>query len=304
MRIGFIGLGLMGSRMAANLLRRAGYDLVVYNRTRAKADSVLDLGATWAETPAQLGEQVDLLFTMLAHPEAVRQTALGDQGFLDALPSGALWVDCSTVNPSFSRAMAEQAQERGIRFLDSPVAGTLGPAAEGELLFLVGGDAEDIEACRPLLEVMGRKVVHVGGHGQGTGLKMVFNLLLGEAMLAFSEALVLGQSLGIPRDSLLDALLGSAVVAPFLKGKRQKVAAGQYEAEFPLKWMRKDLHLASLTGYEEGIALPAVNAVKEIFALAVGDGRGEQDFSAIYQFMADESGLAQAQQKAGHGRAE
>jgi 3-hydroxyisobutyrate dehydrogenase/glyoxylate/succinic semialdehyde reductase len=290
--------------MAANLLRRAGYDLVVYNRTRAKADPVLDLGATWAETPAQLGQQVDLLFTMLAHPQAVRETAMGEQGFLDALPSGSLWADCSTVHPSFSREMAGQAQERGIRFLDSPVAGTLGPAAKGELLFLVGGDSDDVEACRPLLEVMGRKIVHVGGHGQGTGMKMVFNLLLGEAMLAFSEALVLGQSLGISQDSLLDALLGSAVVAPFLQGKRHRVVAADYEAEFPLKWMRKDLHLASLTGYEEGIALPAVNTVKEVFALAVGDGRGEQDFSAIYQFMADSSGLGEAPQKADHGRSE
>jgi len=304
MRIGFIGLGLMGSRMATNLLRRAGYDLVVHNRTRAKAELVLDLGATWADSPAQLGKEVDLLFTMLAHPEAVTQMALGEEGFLDALPPGALWADCSTVNPSFSREMAGRARQRGIRFLDSPVAGTLGPAAEGELLFLVGGDPEDVEACRPLLEVMGRKIVHVGGHGQGTGLKMAINLLLGQAMLAFSEALVLGQSLGISRDTLLDSLLGSAVVAPFLKGKRHRVVEEDYEAEFPLKWMRKDLHLASLTGYEEGVALPALNAVKEVFALAAGDGWSEQDFSAIYQFMADKAGLAQGQRKVAHGQDE
>ena len=304
MRIGFIGLGLMGSRMATNLLRRAGYDLVVHNRTRAKAELVLDLGATWADSPAQLGKEVDLLFTMLAHPEAVMQMALGEEGFLDALPRGALWADCSTVNPSFSREMAGRARQRGIRFLDSPVAGTLGPAAEGELLFLVGGDPEDVEACRPLLEVMGRKIVHVGGHGQGTGLKMAINLLLGQAMLAFSEALVLGQSLGISRDTLLDSLLGSAVVAPFLKGKRHRVVEEDYEAEFPLKWMRKDLHLASLTGYEEGVALPALNAVKEVFALAAGDGWSEQDFSAIYQFMADKAGLAQGQRKVAHGQDE
>jgi 3-hydroxyisobutyrate dehydrogenase-like beta-hydroxyacid dehydrogenase len=304
MRIGFIGLGLMGSRMATNLLRRAGYDLVVYNRTRAKAEPVLDLGAIWADSPAQLARQVDLIFTMLAHPEAVKQMALGEEGFLDALPPGAIWADCSTVNPSFSREMASQARERGIRFLDSPVAGTVGPATEGKLLFLVGGGPEDVETCRPLLEVMGRKIVHVGGHGQGTGLKMVFNLLLGEAMLAFSEALVLGRALGLSRDTLLDLLLGSAVVAPFLNGKRQRMVEEEYAAEFPLKWMRKDLHLASLTGYEEGIALPAVNVAKEVFALAAGDGLGDEDFSAIYQFMADKAGLDQSQAKASYGRDE
>jgi 3-hydroxyisobutyrate dehydrogenase-like beta-hydroxyacid dehydrogenase len=289
-KIGFIGLGIMGSRMAANL-QEEGHGLVVHNRTQAKADSLVEKGARWANSPAAVARQIEILVTMLANPEAVSQMALGQDGFLNALERGSLWLDCSTVNPSFSQQMAKEASARQVRFVDAPVAGTKGPAQAGELLFLAGGDAGDVEACQPLFEAMGRRVIHVGGHGKGTALKMVFNLALGEAMLAFSEAAVLGQSLGIPLETVLDALVGSPVVAPFLSGKRTKIQGSQYDPEFPLKWMRKDLQLASLTAYEEDIPLPAVNIAKEIFALAASDGLADQDFSAIYQFLADRAGV-------------
>jgi 3-hydroxyisobutyrate dehydrogenase-like beta-hydroxyacid dehydrogenase len=289
MKIGFIGLGIMGSRMAANLLEQ-GHDLVVYNRTKAKADALLEKGATWANSPAEVGKQVKMLLTMLANPEAVAQMALGEAGFLSELAPGSYWVDCSTVHPSFSRQMAEEAYRRRVHFVDAPVAGTKGPAEQGALLFLIGGEKGDVETCRPLFDAMGRKAIHVGGNGMGTSLKMVFNLLLGEAMVAFSEAMVLGQSLGIPPEKLLDVLVGSAVVAPFLAGKRHKIEAADWDAEFPLKWMQKDMQFAAITGYEQGVPLPGLNAAKEIFALAAGSGFADEDFSAIYQFLADKAG--------------
>jgi 3-hydroxyisobutyrate dehydrogenase-like beta-hydroxyacid dehydrogenase len=285
MRIGFIGLGIMGSRMAMNLVGN-GHQLFVYNRTPDKAEPLLAKDAVWSESPADVAGQVDILFTMLANPQAVEEVALDEYGFLDSMRENALWVDCSTVNPSFSRRMAAWATARGVRFLDAPVAGTTGPAEKGELLFLVGGDQADLDQAQPLFDVMGRQVLHVGGHGMGTSLKVVFNLLLGEAMLAFSEALALGQSLGIPQERLLEILPGSAVVAPFISGKRAKIAHDDYEAEFPLKWLRKDLQLASQTGYEEGVPLPAVNVAKEICALAVQAGYEDLDFSALCQFLA------------------
>jgi 3-hydroxyisobutyrate dehydrogenase-like beta-hydroxyacid dehydrogenase len=289
MNIGFIGLGIMGSRMAKNLLK-AGHRLVVYNRTQGKADPLLAQGAVWAESPAALAkQQVKVLFTMLSTPEAVQTAALGHGGFLDHLDKGAIWVDCTTVNPSFSRHMAAQAVERQVRFLDAPVAGTKAPAEQGELLFLVGGDAAEVEACQPLFEAMGRGVVHLGEQGMGASLKMVFNSLLGQAMLAFSEAMALGQALGLEEGQLLETLVGSAVVPPFIAGKRPKIAAGDYEADFPLQWMRKDLQLAAQTAYEVGVPAPAVNVVKEVYALAVQNGWGEKDFSAIYQFLNDQS---------------
>jgi len=134
---------------------------------------------------------------MLAHPEAVKDMALGDNGFLDRLRPDTLWVDCSTVNPSFSRQMAAEARSRKIRFLDAPVTGSKGQAAKGELVFWVGGHEADVQACRPLFDIMGSRVFYGGGHGAGTSLKMVVNLLLAEAMVAFAEGMALGQSLGI-----------------------------------------------------------------------------------------------------------
>ncbi len=283
MKIGFIGLGIMGSRMAASL-QRSGHDLVIHNRTRQRAEPLLAGGAAWAETPAALGAQVNVLFTMLAHPEAVRDMALGEVGFLEQLRAGALWVDCSTVNPSFSREMAAAAAGRGICFLDAPVTGSKGAAAKGELSFLVGGEAEDLETCRPLLASMGTAITHVGGHGMGSALKIVNNLLFGQAMAAFSEALLLGESLGLPRPILFDFFLGRGVAPSFIAMKRGKIETGDYEPEFPLRWMRKDLQLASTSAYEQGVAMPLTNAAKEIYGLAERYGLGEKDYSAIFAF--------------------
>jgi 3-hydroxyisobutyrate dehydrogenase-like beta-hydroxyacid dehydrogenase len=283
MKIGFIGLGIMGSRMAANL-QKHGHDLVVFNRTRAKAQSLLDNGATFAESPARLAEEVDVLFTMLAHPDAVEQTALGANGFLEPFRSNALWVDCSSVNPSFSKKMAAAAAARWIRFVDAPVTGSAPVAADAKLVFWVGADAADLETIRPLLLCMGSKIVHTGGHGMGTAMKMVINLLLGTNMAAFAEAMALGEGLGLSQEMLFDSLLGMPAVAPFLASKRGKIESGDYEAEFPLRWMQKDLHLASVSAYEAGVAMPLTNVAKEIYRLAMRGGHETEDFSAIYEF--------------------
>jgi 3-hydroxyisobutyrate dehydrogenase/glyoxylate/succinic semialdehyde reductase len=290
MKIGFIGLGIMGSRMAANLQKKRGYSLVVFNRTRGKAQPLLDQGATFADSPPKLAEQVDVLFTMLAHPDAVEQAALGANGFLSYLKSNALWVDCSSVNPSFSKKMAAAAAAARVRFIDAPVTGSAPVAADGKLIFWVGGDAADVEAIRPLLLCMGNKIIHVGGHGMGTSMKMVVNLLLGTGMAAFAEAMELGQGLGLSEKMLFDSLLGTPTVAPFLASKREKIESGDYEAEFPLRWMQKDMHLASISAYEAGVALPVANVTKEIYRLAMRDGHESKDFSAIYEFAMGDDG--------------
>jgi 3-hydroxyisobutyrate dehydrogenase/glyoxylate/succinic semialdehyde reductase len=286
MKIGFIGLGIMGSRMAANL-QKAGHILVVHNRTREKAEPLLSLGAAWANSPADVALQAETVFTMLAPPEAVRQAALGKDGFLGALAPGRLWVDCSTVDPTFSREMAEKAQELGIRFLGAPVTGSKGQAAEAKLTFWVGGAAADLEACRPLLESMGNRVVHCGDQGMGASLKLVMNQLLGTVMAAFTEGLVLGEALGVPRKALFEALLDGPAGAPFLKLKRERIETGNFEpADFPLRWLQKDLHLAAVSAHESGVAMPLTNAAKETYRLAIRGGDGDKDFSAIYGFLA------------------
>ena len=289
MKIGFIGLGIMGSRMAANL-QKHGYSLVVFNRTRAKAQPLLEQGASFAESPAKLAEQVDVLFTMLAHPDAVEQAALGRNRFLSHLKSNALWVDCSSVNPSFSKKMAAEAAQREVHFIDAPVTGSAPVAAEAKLVFWVGGDAIDVEMIRPLLLCMGNKIIHAGGHGTGASMKIVINLLLGNAMAAFAEGMALGESLGISRKMLFDSLLGTPAVAPFVATKRQKIESGNYEAEFPLRWMQKDMHLASVSAYESGVAMPLTNVTKEIYRLAMRDGHDTKDFSAVYEFTTGNTG--------------
>jgi glyoxylate/succinic semialdehyde reductase len=284
MAVGLIGLGIMGSGMAANLLR-AGHPLVVYNRTRSKADVLVANGAVWAETPAEVGRRSSVLFTMLARPEAVFETALGPDGFLDQLPAGALWVDCSTVDPSFSRRMAAEAREQGVRLVDAPVTGSKGAAQAGELVFMVGGDPVDLEEARPYLDVMGKRTVHVGAQGTGASLKIVFNMLVAQAMLSFSEAISLGRSLGLSREAMHDFLIGTLPVAPLIAFKRPKIESGNYEADFPLELMWKDLHLAAVTAYEQEVPLPAANAAKEVYASAVRSGIGDQDMAAIYGFI-------------------
>jgi 3-hydroxyisobutyrate dehydrogenase/glyoxylate/succinic semialdehyde reductase len=284
MKTGFIGLGIMGSRMAANL-QKHGYPLVVFNRTRAKAEPLLGPCGTFSDSPAKLAEQVDVLFTMLAHPDAVEQAALGRNGFLDHLKANALWVDCSSVNPSFSKKMAAEAARREVHFVDAPVTGSAPVAAEAKLIFWVGADGADLERIRSLLLCMGNKIVHAGGHGAGTSMKMVINLLLGTAMAAFAEAMALGEGLGLSQKMLFDSLLGTPAVAPFLASKREKIESRNYEAEFPLRWMQKDMHLASVSAYEGGVARPLANVTKEIYRLAMRDGHDTQDFSAIYAYL-------------------
>jgi 3-hydroxyisobutyrate dehydrogenase-like beta-hydroxyacid dehydrogenase len=293
LRVGFIGLGIMGSRMAANLQAR-GYKLIVFNRTRDKAEALLRGGATWGETPVGVADEADVVFTMLANPEAVEATALGPRavdaaafgkdGFLRTMRPGSIWVNCSTVNPSFARRMAEEARANGVRYLDAPVAGSKDVAAAGELLFLVGGDAFDLEACRPLLSSMGKRIVHVGGPGLGSALKMVNNLLGAVAMAAFAEGAALGQALGVPRQTLFDVLLGGPMVAAVVAAKRTKIEREDYEADFSMRWMQKDLHLASISGYEADVPLPVVNATKEMYKLAMREGYSDQDYGAIYAF--------------------
>lgn len=284
MKVGFIGLGVMGSRMAANLMKK-GNELVVYNRTREKAEPLVSKGAIFAESPAKVAGQAAVLITMLTDPHAVDAVASGRDGFLEGMGRGSLWIDCSTVNPSLSREMAKKCAGRGVRFVDAPLAGSKIPAEQGQLIFFAGGKKEDVEFVRPLLEAMGKAVFHVGGHGMGTAMKMVNNLLLGGSIAVFSEAMVLGEELGIRRDMLFDALLSSPVTAPIVGMKSAMIESGDFEAHFPLRLMHKDLHLASVTAYECGVAMPSSSAVKEAFSLAMREGLGEKDMAVLYQYL-------------------
>lgn len=286
MKIGFIGLGIMGSAMASNLMK-SGHELFVYNRTKKKADFLVEQGAIWKESPAAVAQEIDVLFTMLEDPKAVESLALDTDGFLNEMMNGSIWVDSSTVNPSFSKKMSEKALAKNIRFLDAPVSGSKIPAEKGELLFLVGGEKADMDEVQPLFDLMGQKAVYIGDHGKGSAMKIMINQLLGQSMLAFSESLSLGMAMGLNKKIAMDVLLQTPVTAPILNVFRSRIEDENYEPNFPLKHLQKDLHLFTDTAFELNQAVPLTNAAKEVYAQAKQKGQGDMDFSSIFKFIND-----------------
>ena len=284
MKIGFIGLGIMGSRMAMNLLK-SGYDLKVYNRTKEKADNLLKNGATWAASAKEAGKEVDILFTMLEKPEVVEELATGAEGFLEGMKKDSIWIDSSTVNPSFSERMSKRAEQKGIRFMDAPVSGSKIPAKEGELLFLAGGSEKDFQEAKPLFLKMGKDAVHIGPAGKGSAMKIMINQLLGQSILAFSESLNLGMAMGIDKKTGMDILLKTPVTAPILDVFRSRIENNEYEPNFPLKHLQKDLHLFTETAYELGQPSPLTNAAKEVYGLAKHKNMADLDFTAVFKYL-------------------
>lgn len=284
MTISFIGLGIMGSRMAANLLDN-GIDLTVWNRSREPAQRLAEKGATVASALIEAVSDADLVITMLSKPEVVETLMFGEGKGLSQMKQGALWMDSSTVNPAFSRRSGEIASQFGIRFLDAPVAGSKPQAEAAQLAFFVGGTETDLEEARPLMEHMGQKVIHLGEIGMGSSFKMLVNALLAQSMVAFSEMIHLGTKMGLKEDFLLNTLSGLPVTAPFTKFKTEMMASGDYPVNFPLELMHKDLHLAAVSAYEVGQPMYLANLAKELYSTAVAQGLGRMDFSAIHEVL-------------------
>jgi 3-hydroxyisobutyrate dehydrogenase/glyoxylate/succinic semialdehyde reductase len=283
--IGFIGTGLMGGRIARRLLD-AGHRMVVYNRTAEKAQELLDAGATWGASPRGVAKEADVVWTMLSTPPVVEAIATEKDGFLDSMRAGAMWIDSSTVGPACSRRMAKSAKARGVRFLDAPVSGSTGAAETGQLLFLVGGDPEDVEAARPLLLAAGRKIIHAGEEGKGSALKLVFNQLLGTALLGAAEAVLLGAAMELDRDELFRALEDcGALPTPLRDRIRSSVAEGAHDPGFPLEWIEKDLRLAEESADAAGVVLPMTNAAATTYGLARIHGWDRHSITAVYEFL-------------------
>ena len=285
MNIAFIGLGIMGSRMAKNLLEHEGSELTVFNRSPGAMAPLENAGARAADSAREAVAEAEVVFTMLSSPDVVEKVAFGAKGFIDAMDEDALWIDFSTVNPSYTRECGERARARGLRFLDAPVAGTKMPAETGELTFLLGGQSSDVDEVRPLLEHMGQKILHVGPVGQGSAFKMLVNALLAQNMLVYSETALLGEKLGFSRDFLMDTLPNLPVTAPFLEGKAGLIKEGNYEAQFPLELMLKDLHLLDMTAREHEQPLFLAGLAKAIFGHANNAGHKRDDFAAVFDYL-------------------
>ncbi|MEO9870282.1 NAD(P)-dependent oxidoreductase [Ekhidna sp.] len=280
MKISFVGLGIMGSRMAINLLN-AGIELTVYNRSTDPRKKLIEKGAKEAETLDQALRDADIVFTMLSRPEVVSKVMFNDG--VSTMKQDSLWVDCSTVNPSFTKEAEQKAKEAGINYLEAPVAGSLPQAEAAELVFFVGGNKMDLEKVSHLIEIMGKKTLHLGDIGKGASFKLVVNMMLGTSMMAFAEALRLGESMGLEKEFLLNTLPGLPVAAPFTQLKAGLIKEEKYDPQFPLELLHKDLHLASVSANENGYTLSFADAAKELYQEAINKGMGREDMAAIYK---------------------
>ncbi len=284
MKVTFIGLGIMGSRMAANLLKHQ-INLTVFNRSKDAMIPLVNAGAKSANSIQEAVQEADVVISMLSTPIVVESVFIEDGKALDHFKEGAIWIDCSTVNPSFSKKMEVTARQRKISFIDAPVAGTKPHAENAELVFFVGGQEATVEKVHPILAMMGKKIMHLGDNGMGSKFKMLVNMMLAQSMIIFSETILLGEKMGLDKSFLLNTIPNLVVSAPFTKFKASMIAADDYAVQFPLEWMHKDLHLASQTAYEYQQPLLLANLAKEMYANAVKKGYSRLDFAAIHKFL-------------------
>ena len=288
--LGFIGLGAMGGRMAKRLVD-AGHTVTGYNRTKAKAQWLLDAGMAWGESPRAVVETSDVTFSMVTNTAALEAITQGPDGVLAGLRPGKLYVDMSTVSPSASRALATRVAETGARMLDAPVSGSPLTLEQGALSIMVGGDAGAVERVRPILQDIGPKVTHVGANGLAVTMKIVVNLSLAVQYLAFSEGLLLAEKSGIARETALDVLLHSVVASPSLKYRGPFVLDMPDEAWFDVNMMQKDMLLALELGRDVDVPLPTVAITNEWLTTARALGLADKDFAILFDVLARMSGV-------------
>jgi 3-hydroxyisobutyrate dehydrogenase-like beta-hydroxyacid dehydrogenase len=290
--LGFIGLGVMGSRVAKRLLD-AGHTVTGYNRTRSKAEWLLDAGMQWGETPFAVATSADIIFSMVTNTDALREVTDGADGLLSGLSAGKIYIDMSTVSPSFSRELSKRVAAKGAAMLDAPVSGSVSTLEEGKLSIMVGGDRDVFEKAKPVLLEIGPKVTHVGANGLAVSMKIATNLSLAVQMLAFSEGVLLAEKSGIRREVAVEVLLNSVIASPMLKYRGPFVLKMPDEAWFNVNMMQKDMNLALELGRQLDVPLPTTAATNEFLTAARGLGLEEQDFAAMFTVLARLSGVAQ-----------
>ncbi len=281
--VGLIGLGLMGRPMAANLLK-AGYHLTIWNRTASRGDDLVAQGAKRAATPRDAAAASDVLFTIVSDPPALESVLWGAAGVFAGLRRGSVLVESSTVSPGLARRAAEAAAAQGCEFLEAPVTGGTWGAEKGELVFMVGGEAETLKRVEPVLGVLGKRWFHLGPHGAGQTVKLAMNLLLGLEVEAFAEALALVRGAGVAGERLVEVMQSSMGRSGVLDVKAPMMLKGEYKPSFPLRLMHKDFGLALDLGNQLGVPLPAAANTRELFSAVKGAATEDVDFSAVASF--------------------
>lgn len=284
LRVGFIGLGAMGLPLALRLLR-SGVPVVVYNRTQAKAEALTGAGATWTATAKELARAVSkgVTFVMVSDGPAVKSVLFGRAGYARGAPEGALVVNLSTIDPDESRTFAARLAERGIRYIDAPVGGSVDQAAQGELIIFVGGEDSDIARVRPLLERLGRRVEHVGPTGAGNAMKLVNNLLTVGITVLSSEALSLAAGFGLDPQRTIELLQAGGGQSAMLGRKSAVFLARKYPAQFSTRLAQKDLRLIERAARRERRPLQMTREARKLLDEAMTQGHGDEDFSSVLE---------------------
>ncbi len=289
-KIGFIGLGHMGSAMTRRL-RNAGYPVAVYDRTTEKAREAASWGATPSSTPKELAANCQVVMACVTNDEAQHDVMYGPDGALAGVHSGSMIIDLSTVSPGASRRLHEAAATLGIPMMDAAVSGSVPQVEQGSLVIFAGGEEETFERGKPILEVLGASIYHMGLSGMGTTMKLVVNTLLGLGMQSLAEALSLGEKAGIQKGLLLDVLGQTYVLSPSQKSKLENVRRDEYPTSFSLALMHKDFDLVLREAYELSVAMPATAAAQQMAAAATAKGM-DADFSVMIKFMTELNGSA------------
>ena len=279
-KVGFVGLGIMGAAMAHNLLE-AGFELVVHNRTRAKAEQFAQHGTRVADSPREVAEVSDITITMLPGPPQIKEVVAGEYGLLEGAREGSLIVDMSTSSPVLARALARSARDRAVGMLDGPVSGGDVGAKDGTLSIMVGGEEDDFERARPLFEAMGETVVHVGGAGAGQVVKACNQIVVALVIEAVAEALVLGSKAGVAPYRVVEVLSGGLAANKVLEVKGEKFLSHDFTPGGKVEYHRKDLGIALAAGRGYGVTLPVTVLVDQMLGVLETKGRGGWDHSAL-----------------------
>jgi 3-hydroxyisobutyrate dehydrogenase-like beta-hydroxyacid dehydrogenase len=282
--IGFVGLGHMGGNMAARFLA-AGYTVYGEERNRAHADGLVHDGLRWCESPREVADAADVVFTSLPDDGVLELVASGPDGILAGLTADKVWIDMSTVSPRASRALAERAYERGAAMLDAPVSGSVPQVQAGTLTIMVGGDEQAYRRVEPILRELGTPT-HIGENGQGLVLKLAINISLAVQILAFSEGLLLAERAGIDRQLAIDVMTDSPIGSPMLKARAGLLLDLPDEAWFDVGLMQKDVVLALDTARELHVPLPSAAAADELLTVARALGYEQRDLAALFEVLA------------------
>ena len=290
-RVGFIGLGVMGSQMVNRLLGK-GHSVTGYNRTRSKAQWLVEKGMQWGDSPRAVATASDYVFAMVTNAAAIQAVTEGADGLLAGLNAGKIFIDMSTVSPAVSRALAAQVRALGADMVDSPVSGSVITLQEGRLSVMVGGRKETFEKIKPLLLDIGPKVTHVGDNGLALSMKIATNLSLAVQMLAFSEGVLLAEKSGISRAVAVDVLTHSAIASPMIQYRGPFVLQQPEEAWFDVNMMQKDMVLAMDLGRQLDVPLPTTAVSNEFLTAARGMGWTRYDFACVFDVLATMSGVS------------